>query len=166
MFTLVIRYALTFYSPFTFPTVMFTTRIMSVKLSYLVSQKAPVGHLSLKELMPATDGYMTYEGSTTHPGCWETTVWVIVNKPIYMSAQELYALRRLMQGTKETPKAPLGNNRRPIQLLHHRTIRTNIDFRKAPDAKCPSMVPTTHYRDEFFFAANTWTDGTISRNSL
>ncbi|KAG8035675.1 hypothetical protein G9C98_001103 [Cotesia typhae] len=115
------------------------------------TQKAPVGHLSLKELMPDTDGYMTYEGSTTHPGCWETTVWVIVNKPIYMSAQELYALRRLMQGTKETPKAPLGNNRRPIQLLHHRTIRTNIDFRKAPDAKCPSMVPTTHYRGNITF---------------
>ncbi|XP_057321248.1 carbonic anhydrase-related protein 10 isoform X1 [Microplitis mediator] len=130
------------------------------------SQKAPVGHLSLKELLPDTEGYMTYEGSTTHPGCWETTVWLIVNKPIYMSAQELYALRRLMQGTKDIPKAPLGNNGRPIQLLHHRTIRTNIDFRKAPDAKCPSMVPNTHYRDDFFFAANTWSDGTISRNSL
>ncbi|KAK0084823.1 hypothetical protein PV325_006372 [Microctonus aethiopoides] len=96
------------------------------------SQTAPVGHLSLKELLPETEGYMTYEGSTTHPGCWETTVWIILNKPIYISAQELYALRRLMQGTDVTPKAPLGNNARPIQLLHHRTIRTNIDFRKEP----------------------------------
>jgi hypothetical protein len=33
-----------------------------------------------------------------------------------------------MQGPEETPKAPLANNVRPLQPLHHRTIRTNIDF--------------------------------------
>lgn len=33
-----------------------------------------------------------------------------------------------MQGSEETPKAPLGNNARPLQPLHHRTVRTNIDF--------------------------------------
>lgn len=33
-----------------------------------------------------------------------------------------------MQGPKVAPKAPLGNNARPVQDLHHRTIRTNIDF--------------------------------------
>lgn len=33
-----------------------------------------------------------------------------------------------MQGSEEAPKAPLGNNARPLQPLHHRTIRTNIDF--------------------------------------
>lgn len=33
-----------------------------------------------------------------------------------------------MQGTEETPKAPLGYNARPLQPLHHRTVRTNIDF--------------------------------------
>jgi Eukaryotic-type carbonic anhydrase len=43
---------------------------------------------------------------------------------------QLYALRRLMQGSEQTPKAPLGNNARPLQQLHHRTIRTNIDFNK------------------------------------
>lgn len=36
-----------------------------------------------------------------------------------------------MQGSEQTPKAPLGNNARPLQQLHHRTIRTNIDFNKA-----------------------------------
>lgn len=35
-----------------------------------------------------------------------------------------------MQGSEQTPKAPLGNNARPLQQLHHRTIRTNIDFNK------------------------------------
>ncbi|KAH0950918.1 hypothetical protein HN011_002482 [Eciton burchellii] len=98
---------------------------------FLISgDTAPVRHLSLKSLLPETDGYMTYEGSTTHPGCWETAIWLILNKPIYITARELYALRRLMQGPESTPKAPLGNNSRPLQSLHYRTVRTNIDFAK------------------------------------
>ncbi|KAG8227025.1 hypothetical protein J437_LFUL006645 [Ladona fulva] len=40
----------------------------------------------------------------------------------------LYALRKLMQGPEDIPKAPLGNNARPLQPLYHRTVRTNIDF--------------------------------------
>ncbi|XP_076669984.1 carbonic anhydrase-related protein A isoform X3 [Andrena cerasifolii] len=127
--------------------------------------EAPVRHLSLKSLLPETNGYMTYEGSTTHPGCWETAVWLILNKPIYVTARELYALRKLMQGPVATPKAPLGNNSRPLQDLHYRTIRTNIDFRKRPDSKCPSMAQDMHYRDDFFFPANTWQDdGSLSHN--
>ncbi|XP_076168448.1 carbonic anhydrase-related protein A isoform X2 [Ptiloglossa arizonensis] len=118
-----------------------------------------VNHLSLKSLLPDTTGYMTYEGSTTHPGCWETAVWLILNKPIYVTARELYALRKLMQGPASTPKAPLGNNSRPLQDLHYRTIRTNIDFHKRPDAKCPSMAQDKHYR------ANKWQDdGSLSHN--
>lgn len=35
---------------------------------------------------------MTYEGSTTHPGCWESTVWIILNKPIYITKQEVSGL--------------------------------------------------------------------------
>lgn len=42
---------------------------------------------------------------------------------------QLYQLRKLMQGSEEAPKAPLGNNARPVQPLHQRTIRTNINFR-------------------------------------
>lgn len=36
-----------------------------------------------------------------------------------------------MQGSEQTPKAPLGNNARPLQPLHHRTVRTNIDFQNS-----------------------------------
>nr|CAD7574892.1 unnamed protein product [Timema californicum] len=94
------------------------------------SSMTEIRYISLRSLLPDTDYYMTYEGSTTYPGCWETTVWIILNKPIYITKQELYALRQLKQGLEETPKAPLGNNARPIQELFHRTVRTNIDFRK------------------------------------
>ena len=42
---------------------------------------------------------MTYEGSTTYPGCWETVTWIVMNKPIYISRPEMNALKQLMQGT-------------------------------------------------------------------
>lgn len=41
---------------------------------------------------------------------------------------QLISLRTLMQGDKRHSKAPLGNNFRPTQPLHHRSVRTNIDF--------------------------------------
>ncbi|XP_047121591.1 carbonic anhydrase-related protein 10-like [Schistocerca piceifrons] len=118
-------------------------------------QMTPIKHLSLHHLLPDTDHYMTYEGSTTHPGCWETTVWIILNKPIYISRQEMYSLRLLMQGPQEEQKAPLGNNVRPPQHLHHRTVRTNIDFFRASHhkgKKCPTM------RRDMYYRANTWED--------
>lgn len=43
---------------------------------------------------------------------------------------QLYALRKIMQGPESMPKAPLGNNSRPLQGVYHRTVRTNINFRK------------------------------------
>lgn len=119
----------------------------------------PIKHLSLRSLLPDTEHFMTYEGSTTHPGCWETTVWIILNKPIYMTKQEMYQLRKLMQGSEEAPKAPLGNNARPLQPLHHRTIRTNINFQNqvagsssssSSNTNCPSMYK------EMYYKANKW----------
>ena len=71
---------------------------------------------------------MTYEGSTTYPGCWETVTWIILNKPIYLSREEMFELRKLKQGTQKAPKAALSNNRRPLQMLNSRTIRTNVAF--------------------------------------
>jgi carbonic anhydrase len=52
----------------------------------------PIRHLSLHSLLPETQQYMTYEGSTTHPGCWETTVWIILNRPTYITKQEVATL--------------------------------------------------------------------------
>ncbi|XP_054260890.1 carbonic anhydrase-related protein 10-like isoform X2 [Macrosteles quadrilineatus] len=114
----------------------------------------PIRYLSLHSLLPDTTHYMTYEGSTTHPGCWETTVWIIINKPVYITKQEMYALRKLMQGSQDIPKAPLGNNARPLQPLHHRTVRTNIDFQNVDNAlgkSCPVSM-----KKEMYYKANQW----------
>ncbi|XP_036344039.1 carbonic anhydrase-related protein 10-like [Rhagoletis pomonella] len=115
--------------------------------------EAFVKRLSIRGLLPETDQYMTYDGSTTAPACHETVTWVVLNKPIYITKQQLHALRRLMQGSPDHPKAPLGNNYRPPQPLLHRPIRTNIDFKTSKvngKAACPTM-----YR-EVYYKATSW----------
>ncbi|XP_011307859.1 carbonic anhydrase-related protein 10 [Fopius arisanus] len=102
------------------------------------------------ELLPRTKHYMTYEGSTTMPACHETTTWIILNKPIYITKQQLIGLRTLVQGEAEHSKGPLGNNYRPTQSLHHRPVRTNINFNVEGPQKCP-----TAYRD-IYYKANSW----------
>ncbi|KAK4290730.1 hypothetical protein Pmani_036393 [Petrolisthes manimaculis] len=123
-------------------------RILSSGFGKVVfrGQEWPIRHLSLAGLLPSTHHYMTYDGSTTHPGCWETTTWLIMNKPIYITKQELYGLRQLMQGDERLPKAKMANNFRPVKALHHRTVRTNIDFTNAHRTKaCPSMHREMYY---------------------
>jgi Eukaryotic-type carbonic anhydrase len=62
---------------------------------------------------------------------------------------QLHALRRLMQGGPDHPKAPLGNNFRPPQPLLHRPVRTNIDFRGKQNGKnCVTMQKEVHYKGE------------------
>ena len=76
--------------------------------------------------MPETRGYITYDGSMTEPGCQETVTWIIMNKPIYVTPQQLQVFRKLVQGEEEDPRAPLGGNFRPAQPLNGRSLRTNI----------------------------------------
>ncbi|RWS30194.1 carbonic anhydrase-related protein 10-like protein, partial [Leptotrombidium deliense] len=109
-------------------------------------QTVAVKSLSLRELIPDFDYYMTYEGSMTIPGCHETVTWIIINKPIFITRQQLYALRKLMQGESDSPKAPLGNNYRPLQPLNHRFVRTNIDFKRKKETDCPTMKRNMHYQ--------------------
>ena len=45
--------------------------------------------ISIKNLLPDTEYYMTYDGSTTMPACHETVTWVILNKPIYITKQQV-----------------------------------------------------------------------------
>ncbi|KAK8720611.1 hypothetical protein OTU49_013206, partial [Cherax quadricarinatus] len=106
---------------------------------------ATVQHLSVRGLLPTTENYMTYEGSLTQPPCHETVTWVVVNKPIYITKQQLHALRKLHQGTKKSPKARMVNNFRPTQQMYHRPVRTNIDFTNGKHLNCPSMARQMYY---------------------
>ncbi|XP_037801681.1 carbonic anhydrase-related protein 10-like [Penaeus monodon] len=69
--------------------------------------------------------YLTYEGSLTEPPCEETVTWVVLNKPGYITADQLWQLQSLRRGTLGQA-LPVNGNFRPIQPLHRRAIRTNI----------------------------------------
>ncbi|XP_076446335.1 carbonic anhydrase-related protein 10-like [Babylonia areolata] len=104
--------------------------------------KSPIDRVRLRRLLPHTDQYVTYEGSTTFPGCHETVTWLVYNRPIYISKDQLSTLRNLRQDTRFNPVMLMGGNIRPVQPLNQRTIRTNINFR---EKKC-TMERNMHYR--------------------
>jgi len=78
-------------------------------LGHPVGQQARVRHISIQGLIPQTDDYITYDGSLTQPGCQETVTWVVINKPLYISVDnvtdshlflpllQLYVVDRLLQ---------------------------------------------------------------------
>ncbi|XP_076358960.1 putative carbonic anhydrase-like protein 2 [Tachypleus tridentatus] len=130
-------------------------RLLTSQLSKVLykGQQAVLNSFSVRELLPDTNFYTTYEGSLTMPGCHETVTWLVMNKPIYITKQQLYALKQPMQGEQDNPKAPLVNNFRPTQAMHHRLLRTNIDFNRHKNQQCPTM-----YKN-MFYKANTGNPG-------
>lgn len=48
-----------------------------------------IKRFGVRDLLPDTMHYMTYDGSTTMPACHETTTWIILNKPIYITKQQV-----------------------------------------------------------------------------
>ncbi|XP_022658276.1 carbonic anhydrase-related protein 10-like isoform X2 [Varroa jacobsoni] len=105
-------------------------KMLTDQLQHIVfkGDSVPLKALSIHELLPQTSALITYEGSLTTPGCEETATWILLNRPLYVSPQQLAIMRKLKQGEPITPMAPLGNNFRPPQPLHQREIRTNIDL--------------------------------------
>lgn len=63
-------------------------------------------------LRPASRGYYTYEGSITTPPCSETVRWIVMDKPIQASPDQLAALRK-----------QYDHNARPLQPRENRALR-------------------------------------------
>lgn len=76
--------------------------------------------LALQRLLPVSNAYLTYEGSLTEPPCSESTIWMVLNRPLRVSARQLHSLRHsvVIDG--------YGDNFRPSQPLTGRCVRTNI----------------------------------------
>lgn len=131
-------------------------------------QNFPIKSLSLGDLMPSTDGFLTYEGSFSKPGCWEGVTWILMNRPVYVGQLELTAMRSLMQGEKNNPKRPLAPNNRPVQDHNDRPIRTNVMvhpgstgsyiYRGMSTEKCPEVA------NEVEYSANAWSDVKVASN--
>lgn len=76
--------------------------------------------MSIHKLLPTLDHYITYEGSLTEPPCHETVQWIVLNKPLYATYQQLSLIRNSLNIDG------YGDNYRPIQLTNYRCVRTNI----------------------------------------
>ncbi len=93
-------------------------------------------------LMPNTANYVTYEGSLTFPGCFETVTWIIMNTPIYITREDVSEselLEILLQlqiwndlqqtDTKQSDPVFMSPNYRPLRALNARLLRTNINVK-------------------------------------
>lgn len=47
--------------------------------------------LNIADLYPDTTRYITYEGSITVPPCYETSTWILINKPVYVTQMQVTA---------------------------------------------------------------------------
>ena len=59
------------------------------KSSVLSGTCTNVEGLPIEGLIPKTQHYMTYSGSLTQPGCKETVTWIIYNKPLSISENQV-----------------------------------------------------------------------------
>ena len=55
-----------------------------------------------------------YDGSLTTPPCSEGVTWIVMSEPIQLSAEQIGAFRRIVDG-----------NNRPVQPLHGRPVWTD-----------------------------------------
>lgn len=61
---------------------------------FAFSGTSQISHqLNVNSLLPRTQFFLTYEGSLTEPPCTETVIWIILNRPIYVSEKNLFSLR-------------------------------------------------------------------------
>lgn len=68
---------------------LFVPSITTTTFLFFSGAEMPINKLSVRGLLPDTDYYMTYDGSTTAPACFETVTWIIINKPIYITKQQV-----------------------------------------------------------------------------
>lgn len=67
--------------------------------------------IDASRLLPESLAYYTYPGSLTTPPCTESVTWLVLKEPIQMSAAQIEAFKKLING-----------NNRPVQPLNDRKI--------------------------------------------
>ena len=74
----------------------------------------PEAQLSAKQLLPVEAGYHTFMGSMTRPPCDEGVIWVVLQTPVAVSAEQASVFGRLYP-----------HNARPLQPAQGRIIKSS-----------------------------------------
>ncbi|KAM6970625.1 carbonic anhydrase 4a [Aplochiton taeniatus] len=94
------------------------TSLKNIKAS---SSNTTIGPISLDQLIPTPGNltaYYRYQGSLTTPGCTESVVWTVFEKPIPLSIDQLGVFSELQfHGS-----APMVGTFRPVQPLNGRKV--------------------------------------------
>jgi carbonic anhydrase len=74
----------------------------------------PDADFALGRILPETRGYHTFMGSMTRPPCEEGVIWVVLQTPVTLSAEQEAVFARLYP-----------QNARPLQATHGRLIKSS-----------------------------------------
>ncbi|KAK0396223.1 hypothetical protein QR680_001626 [Steinernema hermaphroditum] len=116
--------------------------VASQSITYKDS-KTMLKKFNVHGLLPKTTNYVTYEGSLTFPGCYETVTWVIMNNPVYITREDLQIWNDLQQTEFKQPNPVfMFPNYRPLKTLNGRLLRTNIrvKYKRMTTQSCASNV--------------------------
>ena len=82
-----------------------------------------ISGLSVLDLLPETRDYMTYEGSLTQPSCYETVTWIVFNKPIYVTKDDVSTrpISRCLHGRQRAVFCDPKTGVRWCKVWHHHT---------------------------------------------
>jgi len=102
-----------------------TTGITSLVANHASRKRSAGGNTENIELQLAPfllpiigEGYFTYSGSLTTPGCNEVVTWVVFKEPLEMTSTQLAYFRSLL----DSEGNPMVDNYRPPQPLNGRPI--------------------------------------------
>ena len=77
-----------------------------------VGDKNPIDAKALNALLPKDRDYYRFNGSLTTPPCTEGVRWLVMKKPITLSAAQIETFKKVMH----------HHNNRPIQATNARVI--------------------------------------------
>jgi carbonic anhydrase len=77
--------------------------------------------IDCNNLLPKEHGFWTYDGSLTTPPLLESVTWIVFQKPIQVSEEQMIAMRNMNFGTDDSEK--MVNNYRPPCTLGDRNVR-------------------------------------------
>ncbi|MGV3278020.1 carbonic anhydrase [Rickettsiales bacterium LUAb2] len=76
---------------------------------------AYTGYFNINNLLPKSNDFYSYIGSLTTPPCSENVNWIVMEKPMRASMNQINQFKQILH----------GNTNRPVQKINHRIINLN-----------------------------------------